>query len=265
MRFRRPFVAGASAILLTLTLAVPAQSVEPGYYAVPYDSTVYRVKLVGSSLASSGEPITYDDWARAGFPQPRMSDVTYSRYEWSSSIVATLPFTIGARLDGFRPESNVAGPNQHLTYDQWVRASRPQAQAVGWMTGSNVARFASSSELMIYGVEPGHSHRLTPQEWASTGFQPFFDDRRRGFYRYPWSTDIGYVQDTVTGEGLKMTYEQWVKAGAPTPQTVSRISGERVWKRANSPVIYLNSTIVGHHELSADQWRQMGSPTPEIW
>lgn len=84
-----------------------------------------------------------------------------------------------------------------------------------------------------------------------------------GLYTYPWSPGIGLVEDASTGYGYPITYEYWIDEGSPTPQTVSHVNGEVVWKKRDSSTLYLDSAITGDgFALTHDQWTALGRPAP---
>jgi len=183
-----------------------AEITTTGYYAVTYSDTIFRYV---STSASGGfqYPITYQEWQRDGFPPPVPVRSEVVKYAWSPTLYA---------VTFFRGDWEW----QRLTYEQWERMGFQGPYDAGWIDGSYIFRYGSSTELFLDG-EDGSLHKLTYDEWAATGFQPAVD----------WNLDIGFVQPrgssaifivynygTNNESSFQLTYESWLGYGSPTPQ-----------------------------------------------
>lgn len=254
MRMGRVVAALLLAVLLTAGLGVAhapeAQASPTGYYSLAYtDELIYHYDRGGVRFTYGA---TYDQWRGDGFPTPTRATSDYVKYPWSPTIYAVTFF--GADRDDWVWDT--------LSYDQWQRAGSPTARDAGWIDGSRYYRWGSNaSEIFVEGPD-GTVHRLTLTQWQAAG-SPGPETRwLQGYFRYPWSSSIGYLYDTPTGSGYPVSYSEWISNGAPTPQTVTHVNGEDVWKSAWSSQLYLDSPITGLHQLSYSEWAALGFPAP---
>ncbi|PWD52120.1 hypothetical protein C8046_17205 [Serinibacter arcticus] len=236
-------------------LAAPSSAVDTGFYSVPYaDTLYYHEHYSGSDEVTF--PAQYEMWQSSGFPTPRPAPVRYVKYPWSSDIWAVHFF----------------GPDREdwvwsvLDYGQWSRAGRPAPSDAGWIEGSTYWQYASSPEIFVAIWEDEPAHKLTPAEWRAAGSPAPERLWNQGIYTYPWSSSIGYVWDTPTGDGDTLTFEDWAFLGFPTPQTVNHLSYEHVWRFRGSSQLYLDSAITGiDFPLTFGQWSALGRPAPVIY
>lgn len=255
MRPRRLLGSILGLALAGTLVAAPVSAVENGFYSVPYDDTLYHHE----HYTSGGEitiPAGYGQWQDAGFPTPRRAPADYVRYPWSTEIWAVHFF----------------GPSRQdwvwvpLDFDQWTRAGRPPAREAGWIEGSTYWQYASSPEIFVAIWDDEPAHKLTPAQWRAAGSPAPDRFGTEGIYKYPWSSSIGYVWDTPSGSGDKLTYEDWAFLGFPTPQTVNHLNDEFVWQFRGSGQLYLDSAITGvDHPLTYAQWSALGRPEPYVY
>lgn len=242
------------AIAGTLT-AAPANAHNSGYYSVPYSDTIYR--HTHTSTTSYTWAATYAEWSGDGSPAPAAAPVSYVKYPWSSTIYAVSFF----------------GPNRAewvwntLTFDQWTRAGRPAAVNATWIQGSVFYKYASNPSEVFVEVPPNPiAHKLTLSEWQAAGSPGPIPLSSQGFYKYPWASEIGHVTDINTGAGYPVSYNYWSEADFPTPQVVSHVNGEEVWKFSFSNQLYLDSPITGcFYPLNYSQWAALGFPAPVLY
>lgn len=240
------------AVAATLTVA-PAQAVNTGYYSVPYDSTLY----FHHHGSASTDPASFQEWSADGFPTPTPVATDFVKYSWHPMVYAVSYF----------------GPNredwvwQNLTFEQWTRAGRPAPRNAGWIPDTTFVQWASSPEIfagLSNDVDPWH--KLTYAEWAAAGHPSPDQYPAAGFYKYPWSSSIGFLWDTTIGDGQTLTYQEYVDLGRPTPQTVTHVNYEHVWRFAGSSQLYLDSPITGWDTpITYSQWSALGRPAPTVY
>lgn len=133
--------------------AAPAPALKVGaHYKNAYNPTVYKLTDKGPV------PVTYQQWAAAGFPAPRATPTDYVRYPWSSTVYGVTFWPGRWQWD-------------RLSYAQWSAARHPHVRHAGWIEGSAVLATSGSPALYLRDPE-GQRHRLTYAEWAATGFRP---------------------------------------------------------------------------------------------
>lgn len=239
------------AVAATL-VTVPAQALEPGVYFTNYDEA-----LLLHQHGNDGQEVTshlsYQEWARLGFPAQQVAPVEYVKYPWSSRVFAVHFF----------------GPDREdwhwgfLGWGNWAQAHFPAVKDAGWIVDSYYTQWDSSPEIFVTQIGDSPIHKLSPAEWAAAGSPVPQRYRNAGFYRYPWSTSIGFVDHTPSGSGVPVAFSEWLEQGSPTPQTVSHVNGEVVWKKRDSSTLYLDSAITGDgFALTHDQWTALGRPAP---
>lgn len=252
MRLFRQIGAVVGLAVAATLVAAPSQAAETAFYSVAYDSTLYLHEHDGDYTYAA----SYEEWQQAGFPAPTPAPVSYVKYAWSNDIWAVHFF-------GPDREDWIWAP---LDFQQWTRAGRPAAREAGWIEGSTYWKYGSSPEIFVAIWEDEPAHKLTAREWQAAGSPAPENLWNEGVYKYPWSTSIGYLWDTPTGSGQPLTYDDWAFLGFPTPQAVTHVSNEFVWRYRGSSQIYLDSAITGHDfPLSYAQWSALGRPTPVVF
>lgn len=250
---RSSIAAGVGLAIAATAVAAPSQAIEPGYYSVAYDDTILLHEH-GDGGAESTRYVHYQEWAAAGFPAPTPAPVDYVKYAWWPDVSAVHFF-------GPDPEDWVWAS---LNYDMWSRAGHPSVRNADWIDLTSVIRYATSDEVFFgqpTDFGPGR-HKVTYAQWVAAG-SPAPELSTSGFYTYPWSDGIGLVWDDGSGE--HRDYDQWAYDGFPTPQTVTNVEGEVVWKRAGSSTLYLDSPITGNGvALTPAQWAALGWPAPVV-
>lgn len=252
MNVRRLLAPAAALALVATFVAAPSHARESGYYSVPYDSTLlFHDHGYGTYEAE------FSWWAEDGFPAPVPAPVDYVKYPWSSTIYAV----------HFFESDRGSWVWEQLTFEQWSRAGRPAARDAGWIEGSAYYRFDSSAELFVESPNVDEPlHKMTPGQWAAAGSPAPTQLSGQGFYRYPWSSSIGYLSHTPTGDGTPLSYEQWMGFGMPTPQTVTNVANEHVWRFAGYSQLYLDSPITGWDTpINYAQWTSLGRPAPATY
>lgn len=124
-----------------------------GYYKAGYSPTIYEVTATGR------RPVTYQQWAGAGFPAPRPTPTDYVRYPWSPAVYAVTFWPGAWQWDA-------------VGYTQWQAAGFPGVRHAGWIDGSRIVRYGDTPELHLEGRD-GSRHTLTHAEWQATGFRWF--------------------------------------------------------------------------------------------
>ncbi|PWD51043.1 hypothetical protein C8046_10680 [Serinibacter arcticus] len=234
----------------TLVVA-PSQALESGYYSTTYDDVLYRHDHAAE--APNTLVASFEEWAAAGFPAPLPAPVEYVKYPWDSDVYAV----------------HYYGPERedwvwvYLDGQRWAKAGYPTPRAAGWRAYSTFVKVASSDEIFVGDLYSTPWHKLTPGEWRDAGSPAPEVWATTGFYRYPWSSAIGHLTDTTTGEGYRLLYPEWLGYGSPTPKTVTHVIGEVVWKKPGSATLYLDSPITGDgFRLTYEQWTALGRPAP---
>lgn len=238
-------------------VAAPSQAAPDGYYSVPFSDDLYYHEHHADGTSTTGKAL-FQEWAADGFPISAPAPVSYEKVAWWADVFARLPLDPG--------DQQVVA----LDYEEWSRAGRPNVSTVPWVDFSLVVvRYASSDEVFVSQIAddyfgPGY-HRLTFAEWRDAGFPAVERSETSGFYSYPWSNHVGGLWDTTTGSGDRLEQWQWAYYGHPTPQIVTHVIGEVVWKRSGSPTLYLDSPITGDgFQLTYDQWTALGRPAPVV-
>lgn len=237
-------------IAATLTVT-PAQAVDTGYYSVPYDSTLYRL----DTTTEEPYPASYEEWSSDGSPTPIPASTEFYKVSWSRSVYAV-------SFLGRTPWQWVWRP---LSFEQWTRVGQPVPRVTGAIPGTRYFQWASSPEIAA-SLPGAEWHTLTYAEWTAIGRPAPVQEPTAGFYKYPWSTGVGYLWDTTLGVGDTLSYNDYLWWGSPTPQTVTHVIGEVVWKKRGSSTLYLDSPITGGgFALTYDQWSALGRPAPTVY
>lgn len=232
-----------------LVSAGTAAAVPDGYYRTPHSDTVTRV---AGREAPPYSAVSFEEWVRAGRPAPRPSPTEYVKYPWSPTVYAVTYWSgpwwqweqLGlaewdragrpaVRDAGFVEGSTVlrygtsdelflASPDggwHKLTWPEWEATgfSVPEASPdAGW-----VRRSWSPTVYRVWGMGTPQfrGEAIDLASWVAVGrptprVSPVLEGDR--FVQPAGSADV-----LVTGlglDGVRLTYEQWVAAGSPTPE-----------------------------------------------
>lgn len=245
-----------AAVLLFPAAAPPAaangSSVE--YLRLAYDGSIWEVSSDGIY------ELSWEEWRDLGFPAWRNALTEYVKYPWSPSISAVTYF-------GSDPREWLW---DRLDFGMWSAAGRPAPRNAGWIGGSTIHQWSTSSELFL--TDPsGHVHKLSYPEWSDTGFHPFEYIANQGYVTLGWDStgNIAGMCDMSMGRGSRVTYDEWRRAGSPTPQVVSSLPRAYFWwwggpsagSLAGSSTIFYESAT-GSLALSYAQWTAFGQPAP---
>lgn len=263
MTKRAGIAAAISALLLAGTLgASPARAADPTptpdpapttapaptqtkYYVTAYDGTVYGV------APGSIKPLSYSEWAAAGFPAPAPAPTDYVKYPWSPTLYAVTFF-------GDNPEQWVW---RALTYNEWSRAGFPAPRHAGWIKGSTYYQWEGSDEIFV--EDPvGHKHALTFDEWKASGFKPFSKRTNQGFVKLSWDNNIAFLHDFRAGNGGPISYSRWASEGFPKPYVANSFPGDTVYKFCDATIWYAGPTV--NRPINGAEWAALGYRTPEM-
>ncbi|MGM1059794.1 excalibur calcium-binding domain-containing protein [Saccharothrix sp. Mg75] len=235
------------ALGLAVAVATPASAaVADGYYKQPFDSTVWRVD------SGHARAISYGEWSNAGFPVPSASPTDYVKYPWSPTIYAVT----------FWGDQDPTWDWDRLTEAQWRAAGTPAPRNAGWIAGSYYYQWGTSGEIFVEGPD-GVNHKLTPSEWAASGYRAFDRRSNEGFMKLSWASTITRMPNLATGYGYPIDYAEWSAEAFPTPQVVQRVVGDHFYKWHNSSTIYYQGPAF-HRAISYGEWSGAGFPTPEV-
>ena len=221
--------------------AGPAQALAPGYYSVGYSSTLYKVFSGGHYAA------TYDQWTSDGNPAPQPVPTDYVKYAWSPAIYAVSYFDDSWQW-------------QQLALEQWQRAGTPTPRLAGYIKGTEYAKFDTSSELFAKSPD-GVIHKLTPAEWADSGYQDPAYQTNQGYQKLSWTPTIGEFYELNNGHGSAITGQEWAAADYPTPQVVQKFPGDEFCQYPGSAAIYYYGALEAL-TLTLSQWQAAGTPRP---
>lgn len=130
------------------------------YIKHAYGDTVYRQFALGWGHWSDHAPLTYAEYAAAGFPALTTVPTEYVRYTWSPAIYAV----------SFWP-GEPSWQWHQLTFAEWSRVGYPAARTAGFIYGTMFYTVGASP--VIYANSPdGVLHPLTYAEWSAAGFPP---------------------------------------------------------------------------------------------
>lgn len=259
---RIPVIALTAALVGALGFAPAAQAASPApdYVRTAYDGTIYEV------TDDDVYPLTFDEWAELGFPAYSPADTIYQKVLTFPTVIAVTAF-------------NRAGIALHtdVTWEEYQAVGYPVPRTKPWGPGIQVHKWGTSTQLLAQDAA-GDVISLTYAQWRDAGFPAFEAREGRGFVRLSWDPTggIAYLCNTATGQGGRLTYEQWASLGSPTPYVVTRTANDAVWRVvAGSP----NLSYVGAMNLRYDpsaglqpplsnrtltfgEWTAMGSPAP---
>ncbi|WP_156755481.1 hypothetical protein [Actinokineospora pegani] len=243
-------VAAAGATVSTVSASAAAGGYVPaGYYKNAHSDTIYKQGLDHGGYYYA---ISYAEWEAAGFPEPRPSPTSYVKYPWSPIIYAVTYLSdheddwvwermtpeMWARSGALTAEDagwirdsyffkwgtadeifveDEDGKVHKLTQAEWQRS---HYRAYEHMTNKGFTKLSWAPEVNFtadLADRPGD--QITREIWL-------FNDSPRprvsarfagdGFHKASdTSPDIVYSGPTMT---RKITYNEWVAAGKPTPQ-----------------------------------------------
>ncbi|MCF4120386.1 excalibur calcium-binding domain-containing protein [Antribacter sp. KLBMP9083] len=236
---------------LAVSTAAPAAAdwYQDGVFALQYTDELWRV----DSASDTARQLTFDEWAALGFPTPQPAPTSYVKYSWSPTVYAVTFF--GDERDEWLWEQ--------ISFGQWSRAGYPSPWNAGWIEGSYFYKWGTSSELFVEGPD-GVNHKLSHAEWQASGFMPPADRSNEGFVKYTWDSTIVRMTNFGWGQGYAIGYDEWRSEAFPTPQAVTRVAGDQVYRYYGNPTIWyagpgLNRPITGA------EWQAMGFPAPTVY
>lgn len=233
-RLRAVAVAVLLALIGCAVPSLPATArVESFVVKSRFEANLYVVQGDPASWPSTRSPRTYLDlasWRALGSPRPVVWEPRYSSLPWSSTVYALTYWPDG----GQRAEATA------LTYDQWRSAGSPPPQK-------------------DYRVCTDATFRCST-------------------FTLPSSPSEIFLEEPLGGAPVhKLSYTEWVALGRPKPSSTDRPAG--VYKLAWSPILFWEfpakigpvnrSTSNEHYDacgsrLSYPEWRDAGSPTPQV-
>lgn len=175
-----------------------------GFYKVAYADTVFYYYNNGSTAFQY--PLTYEQWVSFGRPQPTLVPSEVVKYAWSPTLYAVTFFQGDWEWE-------------RLDTTEWQRLAFKAPYNAGWIDGSRIEKYASSTELFLTG-EDGSVHKLTFPEYIATGPQAYEDAYSgEGFVKYRGSVVIQHVFNFGTNNesGYPITYAEWASYDFPTP------------------------------------------------
>ena len=230
-----------STVIVTLA---PAHAVSDGYYKSAHRDDIYKVE--GGSV----RPISFDEWASAGFPAPLPAPTGYVKYAWSPTIYGVTTW--------FSDESSWQWDS--LSFAQWQRARFPAPSNAGWIAGSHYHKWGTSDELFVVG-EDGVTHKLTYDEWAASGFRPFEVRANEGYARLSWSANVARMTDLAAGLGSPIDYPEWRRQDFPRPALYVRFPGDQFNLYYGDPTIYYSGPTMSR-AITYAEWSAAGFPHP---
>lgn len=261
---RAAAVTAAAAMGLALGLVAPSAAIaaDVSYERTAYDGTIWQVTPDGVHALS------WTEWSDLGFPGFVAADTEYVRVAPFATVYAVTWFDL-AQQEFTEP----------ITYPEFRAAGQPRPQVVAWSDDIEVHKWPTSPEL--FAVDPtGSTVKLSYAQWSAAGFPGFVDRSNRGFVSMTWdgSGAIAYMCDIAAGRGGRLTYEQWLSHGSPTPTKVKRTNADFVYKLAgtSSSTIYYSGPVVRTYapetlsselpfrRLTYAEWQGMGQPAPLV-
>lgn len=251
--FKRALSAVATVALtgsLAAATAAPASAdwYGDGVFSLGYSDELWQV----DSSVDAAWPITFDEWAALGFPTPTPAATNYVKYPWSPTVYAVTFF--GSERDEWLWDA--------VTYNQWGRAGFPTPRNAGWIEGSYYYKWGTSSELFVEGPD-GVNHKLTYPEWQDSNFMPPVQRSNEGFVKYSWDSTVVRMTNLAFGQGHAVGYGEWSAEAFPTPQVVTRITGDQVYRNyGDSRIWYAGPGL--NRPITYGEWQAMGFPAPTV-
>lgn len=261
MTSRIPVIALTAALVGALTFAPAAQAASPApdYVRTAYDGTIYEV------TDDDVYPLTFAEWSELGFPAYTPAKTVYEKVLTFPTVTAVTAF-------------DRAGVDLHtdVTWQEYQAAGYPVPRTLSWGPDISVHKWGTSTQLLAQDAA-GDVISLTYAQWRDAGFPAFEAREGRGFVQLSWDRTggIAYLCNTATGQGGRLTYEQWAKLGSPTPYVVTRTANDAVWRviPGQSLLVYVGAMslqyeplgiqpALGSRNLTFGEWTAMGSPAP---
>jgi hypothetical protein len=258
----RPLIALAAtaAILLFSAPGAHAAPAAPDYVRTAYDGTIFEV------TDTEATPLTYAEWSARGFPAYVSAQTEYRQILSFPTVTAVTSFD--------RAEIELS---YDINWEEYRAAGYPAVRSVAWGEGVSVHKWGTSSELLATD-HTGTVIKLSYSQWRDADFPSYQARDGRGFVRLAWDAGggIAYLCDTSAGKGGRVTYDQWVAAGSPTPMSVTRTANDAVWRISayGSGLSYVGpmnleydpsfrlQPPVSNRALSYTEWVAMGRPAP---
>lgn len=173
------------------------------YYKTPHAAAVYAVDAGARTVRA----ISFEEWARAGYPAPAPAPTDFVKYPWSPTIYAVT----------FWFPNQEAWQWDQLGFEQWSLAGFPAPRTAGWIADSYYYKWATADELFVEGRD-GVNHKMTYQEWADSGFRPFDARDNEGFGQVAGEATITRYSDLSTGVGRPIGFDEWREEAFPSPR-----------------------------------------------
>lgn len=176
----------------------------------------------------------------------------YVKYPWSPTVYSVTFFPGGEDAWQWAP----------LSFDQYAQAGFPAVRDAGYIRGSYLYKWGTSSEILVEGRD-GVNHRLSLAEWRDMGYRGFADRSNEGFVKLTWTSDIVRLSDVRTGQGRAIGYGEWQEEAFPTPKAVQRISGDQFYRYAGSEQVWYAGPGM-NRVVTYGEWAAAGFPAPGI-
>lgn len=216
-------------------------------YSVDYAKTLYTVSGNKATVLSSAA------YKKLGSPKTVKAPVKYVHYSWSPAVTAMHQWTSATSSRTW----------VHMTRTQFPFAGSPKPTVVDYIGDSTFYRFGTSSENLVRD-SGGIRHRLTASQYSKAGKPKVTVLSNEGYVRLSWdrTKTVAHLTDVKKGKGAKVTAAQLKKAGGPTPKSVTRIAGDRVYYAGKSgkEIWYSGPTLT--RRLTTAEWKKLGSPKP---
>ena len=251
----------ASAAALVLLLgATPAAAVLPTADPPVETSLVWALpwseEILGNTDDGGLRVLTYEAWARRGFPAPSPPPTPgYVRYPWSPSVSALIQF------DPTVPSTYYWDV---LTEREWQHVGSPDVTVTSYVGGSIFYRWGTSDEVFVR--DPGgYVHHLTPTELRQAGYGSDEIHMRdtEGYARLSWDPSVARMTDLATGQGRPITWDQWRLQDFPTPAVQDRFPGDQLYRHAGDPTVWYAGPTV-HRPVTWAEWQALGAPAPTV-
>lgn len=240
--------AAAGSIVLGAVAPASATPFADGYFQIGYNGQIWETNVEAKTVRL----LTHEEWAGLGYPTPEPARTDVVKYPWSPTLYAV------TFLGNFESE----WVWDALDYAEWELAGFPAPRDAGWIAGSTLYKWSSStSEIFVEGPD-GVVHKLTYAEWAATGSRPAIQDYHT-FVKYPFHPKIILISDFLRATGRVVAYEEWRDLAFPTPREVTGLRGDAVYRYEGDPTIWFDGLHV-LHPLTYDEWADLGFPEPEV-
>jgi hypothetical protein len=174
------------------------------------------------------------------------------KYPWEAAIYAVTYW--GTSADSWTFHT--------LTFVEWGYVGYPPPRTAGWIAGSWYYRWSTSDELFVRGPN-GVLHKLTFAEWTAAGAHGSFTNRPEGFAKLSWDPGIAKMTNMAAGIGTPIDYATWAAEQFPTPVSVLRFPGDKLYMYASSPSIYYAGPTT-NRVIPYAEWGLLGYPATTI-